>query len=310
MCSGRPRERVPACRRRAEVACWSGGARLSSSDGSASLLRSGTYSERRQRAVSSTAAAWLRRTKHPPRAGRPRIIAAADGLAVDEHAVRAAIPVPARPPGAGGDQSHDRRLAVRPGHERRRNAVPSPSKVAARLRQVCGGQLWRPLPRRASVHRRRAAPAGRARRRHRAARAVAGCASAPRGGAAAGSRRRLEHRRLGFLRLLGGERGDRVRRAAPGSRSAIEAASAHSLTSVAVKSWSVRRARARARRRVAWAIARLGRRGPAMLLAREAHAPFPVAKHARIALVRLEHGAGAVEEPVVTGQAARIGEGR
>jgi hypothetical protein len=53
-----------------------------------------------------------------------------------------------------------------------------------------------------------------------------------------------------------------------------------------------------------------GRGGPAKFLAGAGDAPFPVAEHAGIALLRFEHGAGAVEKPVVTGQSARIGEGR
>ena len=53
----------------------------------------------------------------------------------------------------------------------------------------------------------------------------------------------------------------------------------------------------------------LGRFGPAQFPAREAHAAFPVAQQGSVALAGLEHGAGAVEEPVVAGQAARIGVG-
>ena len=54
----------------------------------------------------------------------------------------------------------------------------------------------------------------------------------------------------------------------------------------------------------------LGRFAPAQFAARETHEAFPFAERRRVAFAGLEHGAGAVEEPVVAGQAARVGEGR
>jgi hypothetical protein len=48
----------------------------------------------------------------------------------------------------------------------------------------------------------------------------------------------------------------------------------------------------------------LGRFGPAQFPACEAHAAFPFAQRRRIVFTALEHGTGAVEEPVVAGQAA------
>ena len=201
--------------------------------------------------------------QHAPRAGGPRVVAGAERLSRDEDAVRAAIA--GGPPGrlrTGGEQPHDGRLAIGAGDERRRNAVQR--APGARRRRRAGrprGQLWPPAPA-PSVRKSSSARTGRLRAlaasmKRAQARIRFARRAAPQPQERAGL---VEHRRLRFLRLLGGERRDEYRRVAKVRAPQSRQQSAHSLTSVAVKSWSVGAASA-SDAPVRWATAHSGAAG-------------------------------------------------
>ena len=79
----------------------------------------------------------VRVAQHAAGAGRARVVAGAERIACDEHAVGAAVAgrVP-RGPGTGGEQAHDGGLAVGAGDERRRDRAQRRPVDGRRFRQL------------------------------------------------------------------------------------------------------------------------------------------------------------------------------
>ena len=118
----------------------------------------------------------------------------------------------------------------------------------------------------------------------------------------------VEHGRFRFVRLFGGERSDEFgapRRFARGNRGAERP-----FVDFGRRKKLVRRRGKRERGARLVDDGALGRFGPAQFPASAAHEAFPIAERRRVAFAGLEHGAWAVEEPVVAGQATRVGERR